>query len=402
MLRLEDVTKAYPDGTVAVSRLNLDVAAGEFVVLIGRSGCGKTTTLKLVNRLIEPTSGRILLGGRDTRSMDPVSLRRSIGYVIQHVGLFPHMTVAENIGIVPRLVGWPEKERRRRAEELLELVGMDPAVFRDRYPRELSGGQQQRVGVLRALAADPEIILMDEPFGALDPITREKLQDEFKRLQKHLGKTILFVTHDIDEALKLANKIVLMKDGKAHQVGTPDEILRRPADEFVRAFIGEERLVRKPDRILVEEIMMASPATAMPDDGVRQGLEIMRQRHADSVFIVNENGKLLGYVTAGAAHANLEKARVLGEIAQPVPALAAKGESVKDAVTRMVFGKMSCLPVVDEEGVLIGVVTRSSLVDVLVEVFWNHVGGAPGNGDSTALGQGGITGVNGANLKKAV
>ncbi|MBC7292618.1 MAG: ABC transporter ATP-binding protein, partial [Thermoleophilia bacterium] len=321
----------------------------------------------------------------------PVSLRRSIGYVIQHVGLFPHMTVAENIGIVPRLLGWPEKERRRRAEELLELVGMDPAVFRDRYPRELSGGQQQRVGVLRALAADPEIILMDEPFGALDPITREKLQDEFKRLQKNLGKTILFVTHDIDEALKLANKIVLMKDGKAHQVGTPDEILRRPADEFVRAFIGEERLVRKPDRILVHEIMLTAPATAMPDDGVRQGLEIMRQRHADSVFIVDENGKLLGYVTAGAAHANLEKARVLGEIAQPVPALAAKGESVKDAVTRMVFGKMSCLPVVDEEGVLIGVVTRSSLVDVLVEVFWNHIGSAPGNGDSTALGQGGIT-----------
>lgn len=402
MLRLEDVTKVYRDGTVAVSRLSLEVAAGEFVVLIGRSGCGKTTTLKLVNRLIEPTSGRILLGGRDTRSMDPVSLRRSIGYVIQHVGLFPHMTVAENIGIVPRLLGWPEKERRRRAEELLELVGMDPAVFRDRYPRELSGGQQQRVGVLRALAADPEIILMDEPFGALDPITREKLQDEFKRLQKNLGKTILFVTHDIDEALKLANKIVLMKDGKAHQVGTPDEILRRPADEFVRAFIGEERLVRKPDRILVHEIMLTAPATAMPDDGVRQGLEIMRQRHADSVFIVDENGKLLGYVTAGAAHANLEKARVLGEIAQPVPALAAKGESVKDAVTRMVFGKMSCLPVVDEEGVLIGVVTRSSLVDVLVEVFWNQVGGAPGNGGSTILGRGGITGVDRANLKKAV
>lgn len=402
MLRLEEVTKVYPDGTVAVSRLSLEVAAGEFVVLIGRSGCGKTTTLKLVNRLIEPTSGRILLGGRDTRSMDPVSLRRSIGYVIQHVGLFPHMTVAENIGIVPRLLGWPEKERRRRAEELLELVGMDPAVFRDRYPRELSGGQQQRVGVLRALAADPEIILMDEPFGALDPITREKLQDEFKRLQKNLGKTILFVTHDIDEALKLANKIVLMKDGKAHQVGTPDEILRRPADEFVRAFIGEERLVRKPDRILVHEIMLAAPVTAMPDDGVRQGLEIMRQRHADSVFIVDENGKLLGHVTAGTAHANLEKARVLGEIAQPVPALAAKGESVKDAVTRMVFGKMSCLPVVDEEGVLIGVVTRSSLVDVLVEVFWNQVGGAPGNVGSTILGRGGITGVDRANLKKAV
>ncbi|HHY37946.1 MAG TPA: betaine/proline/choline family ABC transporter ATP-binding protein [Clostridia bacterium] len=389
MLRLRGVSKVYPDGTRAVSDVNLDVEEGEFVVLIGRSGCGKTTTLKLVNRLIEPTSGTIYVKGKDTRTVDPVVLRRSIGYVIQHVGLFPHMNVVDNISVVPRLLGWPKEKREKRAEELLEMVGMEPAQFRHKYPRELSGGQQQRVGVLRALASDPDLILMDEPFGALDPITRELLQDEFKRLQKNLGKTILFVTHDIDEALKLADRIVLMKDGKVHQTGTPDEILRQPADVFVRTFIGPERLVRKPDRVLVEEIMIRTPAVAMADDGLRQGLEIMRQRRTDGLLIVDPEGKLEGYVTVSAVQKNLDVASRLGEVSKPVPVFAIKGESVRDAVTRMVDHRLSYLPVLDAQGVLQGLITRSSLVDVLVEMFWSTNNGEQ-NGDQPLSLKGGI------------
>jgi len=241
MIEFEKVSKVYPGGVTAVRDFTLTIKKGELVCLIGPSGCGKTTTMKMVNRLIEPTSGRILVDGQDVGRVDPVALRRRIGYVIQQIGLFPHMTIAENIAVVPRLLGWQRERIDRRVDELLRLVDMDPASYRDRYPRELSGGQQQRVGVLRALAAEPDIILMDEPFGALDPITRESLQDELKELQQRLHKTILFVTHDMDEALKLADRIVVMRAGEIVQVGTPEELLRSPADDFVAAFVGKER-----------------------------------------------------------------------------------------------------------------------------------------------------------------
>ena len=222
IVRYENVTKMYADKTAAVQNLNLDVARGEFVVLIGPSGCGKTTTLKMANRLIEPTHGHIYIEGKSIQDLNVVELRRQIGYVIQQVGLFPHMTVGQNIALVPALQRWPKERQKQRVRQLLEMVQMDPALFENRYPRELSGGQQQRVGVLRALAADPDLILMDEPFGALDPITREKLQDELKRLQQRVHKTILFVTHDMDEALKLADRIVIMDRGQVVQIGTPE------------------------------------------------------------------------------------------------------------------------------------------------------------------------------------
>jgi osmoprotectant transport system ATP-binding protein len=247
MIRLDRVSKHYPGQPApAVSELSLDVRAGEIVVLLGPSGCGKTTTLRLINRLIEPSAGRIFLGGEDVTGVDPDQLRRRIGYVIQQVGLFPHMTIAENIGIIPRTLGWDKKRIRTRVDELLDLVGLEPAGYRDRYPKQLSGGQQQRVGVARALAADPPAMLMDEPFGALDPVTRERLQDEFLNLQAQIRKTIVLVTHDVTEAVRLGDRIAILSE-RAHlaQYDTPAAILAEPANAFVAAFIGSGAAIRR-------------------------------------------------------------------------------------------------------------------------------------------------------------
>ncbi|WP_405101290.1 ABC transporter ATP-binding protein [Micromonospora sp. NBC_01412] len=244
-ISLEGIRKRYPDGTEAVRELSLEVRAGELVVLIGPSGCGKSTVLRMVNRLIEPTGGRILLGDEDVTRVDPVELRRRIGYVIQNVGLFPHQTVLANVGTVPRLLGWARDQVRRRSEELLELVGLDPGQFGRRYPHELSGGQRQRVGVARALAADPVVLLMDEPFSAVDPIVRTRLQEEFLRLQAEVRKTIVLVTHDLDEAVRLGDRIaVLSQGGRLEQYDTPAALLGAPASPFVREFVGEDRGIR--------------------------------------------------------------------------------------------------------------------------------------------------------------
>jgi osmoprotectant transport system ATP-binding protein len=246
MIRLEGVGKKYADGTVAVHELDLEVAAGEVVCLVGPSGCGKSTTLKMINRLIEPTSGRIFLEGRDVTSEDPVQLRRRIGYVIQQIGLFPHQKIVTNVATVPSLIGTPKAQAHERARELLTLVGLDPDLYADRYPHQLSGGQQQRVGVARALAADPPVLLMDEPFAAVDPIVRGRLQDEFLKLQGELGKTVVLVTHDIDEAVKMGDKVAVMAEGgRVAQFGTPAELLARPADEFVSDFVGSTAGLRR-------------------------------------------------------------------------------------------------------------------------------------------------------------
>jgi osmoprotectant transport system ATP-binding protein len=245
-ITLEGIRKEYEDGTVAVQGLNLRVPAGELVVLIGPSGCGKSTILRMVNRLTEPTAGRILLGDEEVTSADPVRLRRRIGYVIQNVGLFPHQTIRDNVGTVPRLLGWPKARIRARCDELLELVGLDPARFGSRYPHELSGGQRQRIGVARALAADPVVLLMDEPFSAVDPIVRARLQEEFLRLQADVRKTIVLVTHDLDEAVRLGDRIaVLSEGGRLEQYAPPAELLGSPASDFVRQFVGEDRAVRR-------------------------------------------------------------------------------------------------------------------------------------------------------------
>ena len=233
------------------------MAAGETCVLLGPSGCGKTTTLRMINRLVAPTSGKVFIAGRDTDAVDPVELRRTIGYVIQQIGLFPNMTVAQNIGVVPRLLKWDAARMRRRAEELLAMLALEPAEFMDRYPNELSGGQAQRVGVARALAADPPVLLMDEPFGAVDPVNREVIQDEFLRMQKSLRKTVLFVSHDIDEAVKMADRIAIFRAGQLEQYAAPDELLARPANEFVAGFVGSDRTLKRLRRIRVAEVMVA-------------------------------------------------------------------------------------------------------------------------------------------------
>ena len=246
MIKIEGLTKRFP-GTArpAVDHLSLDIPEGELCVLIGSSGCGKTTTMRMINRMIEPDSGLIEVAGKDVRAQDPVALRRGIGYVIQQTGLFPHLRIGDNIATVPRLLGWDEVRIRARVEELLVLVGLPPEHFRDRWPRELSGGQRQRVGVARALAADPPVMLMDEPFGAIDPINRTLLQDEFLRILRKLRKTIVFVTHDIDEALKMGDRIAILRDGKVVQYATPDALLADPADDFVASFLGSGRSLRR-------------------------------------------------------------------------------------------------------------------------------------------------------------
>ncbi|GAA1809043.1 hypothetical protein GCM10009682_33530 [Luedemannella flava] len=245
-IRLESVRKEYDDGTVAVRGLTLDVPAGELVVLIGPSGCGKSTILRMVNRLIEPTAGRIVVDDEDVTRADPVTLRRRIGYVIQHVGLFPHQTIRANVATVPKLLGWPRDRVRTRVDELLDLVGLDPARYGGRYPHELSGGQRQRVGVARALAADPVVLLMDEPFSAVDPIVRARLQEEFRRLQETVRKTIVFVTHDVDEAVRLGDRIaVLSEAGQLEQYDTPARVLAAPANDFVADFVGADRGIKR-------------------------------------------------------------------------------------------------------------------------------------------------------------
>jgi osmoprotectant transport system ATP-binding protein len=312
---------------------------------------------------------------------DPVQLRRSIGYVIQQIGLFPNMTIMQNITVVCKLQGWTREQCMHRAEELLRLVGMDPKLYLDRYPTELSGGQQQRIGVLRALAANPELILMDEPFGALDPITREQLQSELKKLQEQLQKTIIFVTHDMDEALKLADRIVLMKDGRIIQAAEPDEMLRHPADEFVTSFIGKDRLLRSPDEVFVEEVMHTNPVTIESYRGLAEALERMRKRRVDSLMVVDNKGVLAGIITIRVVQSNLTTGGPVSNYLSPPPAAVTVGQTVRQAVHLMAEQGAGYLPVVDEKNRLQGLMTRASLVDILTDVLWPDI---KENGEPTA------------------
>ncbi|MEO8133996.1 MAG: ABC transporter ATP-binding protein [Betaproteobacteria bacterium] len=310
MITLTQLTKHYPGAAQpAVDHLTLTVPEGEVCVLIGPSGCGKTTTMRLINRMIEPGSGKIELMGRDVTHMDAVELRRGIGYVIQQVGLFPHLTIAENIATVPRLLGWKESQVAARIDELLDLVALPPATYRERFPRDLSGGQKQRVGVARALAADPPVMLMDEPFGAIDPITRTRLQDEFLRIQERLKKTVVFVTHDLDEAIKMGDRIVILRDGKIVQYDRPERILAHPANTFVEEFVGQDRALKRLSLYSVGSRMRAVDGVASDtprlniDDTLRDALSLLLSVKSDSALVLDASGAAVGTLRLEDIHA---------------------------------------------------------------------------------------------------
>lgn len=374
MIKFENVTKVYSGGVEAVHDMNLHIKQGELMVLVGPSGCGKTTTLEMINRLEEPTRGTIYVNGQDTSKVSIVELRRNIGYVIQHTGLFPHLRIGSNIGLVPRLRKWPRQRIEARTLELLEMVGMEPAVYLNRYPRELSGGQQQRIGVLRALAAEPDIILMDEPFGALDPVTRENLQDELKRLQARLKKTIVFVTHDMDEALKLGDRVVIMRDGRIIQADPPEALLRRPADDFVRQFIGREHMATKAGGLTVDDVAIKTPVTAPPTMGMAQATRLMRRKGVDTLMVVDDDGTFIGIASAREIETRESRPETLAEAVQRDVPRVVEGSSAKEAFEMVFIGKAGVVPVVDAAGKLKGIVTRGSLAEELYQVLWERNG----------------------------
>jgi osmoprotectant transport system ATP-binding protein len=301
MIEFVDVGKRYGDVT-ALEHVSLEVKKGELAVLIGPSGCGKSTMLRLINRMIEPSHGKILLHEKNTAELDPVIMRRGIGYVIQSIGLFPHMSVLENIAVVPSILGTPKEQRITRAKELLNLMGLEPSQYSERYPKDLSGGQQQRVGIARALAANPEVMLMDEPFSALDPITREGLQDEFSRIRKTLNQTIVFVTHDIDEAIKLCDRVCILNHGKIQQYDTPETMLRQPANDFVANFLGEDRELKRLSRVSVKEFMRSAKATPQNVRTIKASVTardalVQLLSHHDDLYVTDDNGKMIGVIS---------------------------------------------------------------------------------------------------------
>lgn len=372
MLQIKNLTKVFGSGEekyLAVDKLSLNIEQGQLVVLIGPSGCGKTTTLKMINRLEKPTSGEILINGTDTSQMDVVELRRGIGYVIQDIGLFPHLTIAENVEIVPKLKKMDKPKRRARTKELLEMVGLDPDIYAERYPAELSGGQQQRIGVLRALAAEPELILMDEPFGALDPITREQLQDEMKDLQKRVAKTIVFVTHDIDEALKLADKIVLMKDGKIIQADSPEDMIKNPQNDYVREFIGEERLALQPDNTPVSDVMLTDMLIVPVESSPENVLMKMQRKKADFAVVVDDAKRHIGIISANRIQLQRGRGTSLEKMLEKQQKCVRGNTTVNDAATTLAQDTR-VLCVVDRKKRPLGLVSRATLLQGLVEI-WN-------------------------------
>ncbi|STO07131.1 MULTISPECIES: ABC transporter ATP-binding protein [Exiguobacterium] len=367
MIEFKQVKKTFKTTTV-LKEMNLTINKGELVVFIGPSGCGKTTSLKMINRLIEPTEGTIIVNGQDTRKMDPIELRRQMGYVIQQTGLFPHMTIRENIQLIASLEGHAEQDMDARTEHLLRMVGLDPDQFIDRYPSELSGGQQQRIGFARALMNDPEVILMDEPFSALDPVTRNDLQEELFNLQEEVKKTIVFVTHDMDEAIKLADRICIMRDGEIVQFDTPEQILRNPKDAYVESFIGKNRIWNSPEYIKAKDIMITDPVSISGKRTVLQAIEIMRSRKVDSLLITDRDHVLKGLIKLKDVHGIQDKTRRLEEVMNVDYAFVSSEDSLLDILDVMNTSDQGYLPVVTGP-TLEGLITRSSLLSVLSEQF---------------------------------
>ena len=369
MIEIKNISKKV-GSKVILDDISLKIDKGSFVVFIGPSGCGKTTTLKLINKLIEPTKGEIYIDGRPISEEDPIKLRRNIGYVIQSTGLFPHLTIRDNIELIPRLKkGKSEEEINNKTLELMNMVGLDPKEFLDKYPSELSGGQQQRIGLVRAVATDADIILMDEPFSALDPITRTQLQEWLYSLQEELKKTIIFVTHDMDEALKLADKICIMKDGNIEQYDTVENLLRNPSNEFVKNFIGTDRLWNAPEYIKAKDIMIKNPITVKSSRTVIQGMEIMRTNKVDSLLVTDKEGNFLGIVTIKELRLDGKQNHLLGEIMNKEPIFVYDENHLVEILEVMNEEHIGHVPVVTKDKKLVGLITRSSLLTVLSEQF---------------------------------
>jgi osmoprotectant transport system ATP-binding protein len=367
MIELEQLSKRYPGQSApAVDRLDLRIAEGEIVVLVGPSGCGKTTTLKMINRIIEPSSGKIRLEGEDVTQADPDQLRRRIGYVIQQVGLFPHQTIGRNIAAVPRLLRWPQKRIEGRVDELLHLVGMDPGTYRDRYPKELSGGQRQRIGVARALAADPPVMLMDEPFGALDPISRDRLQNEFLRLQEEIGKTIVFVTHDIDEAIKMGDRIAILRESSTiAQYDTPETILTAPADDFVREFIGAGTALKRLELARVRDVALGRRPTSVISDGREAALRELDASEHGSVLLLDDQRKPRRWVGASELeHATGSLERLGLEVRATVEPTA----TLAGALDSMLGSRVGVVVVVDPAGALLGTVDMRVIMSAVEDM----------------------------------
>lgn len=369
MIRLENLTKHFEvpgkEPVIAANNVSMQVGKGEICVFLGPSGCGKTTALKMINKLIPKTSGKIYIDGKDTDELDPITLRREIGYVIQQIGLFPNMTIEENICVVPDLLHMDKKQSRAKAREMLLMVNLDPEIFLKRYPRELSGGQQQRIGVIRALAADPPVMLMDEPFGAIDPINREVIQDEFLKMNAELGKTVLFVSHDIDEAIKMGDKIAIFRDGVLEQCDSPDEILANPANRFVKDFVGTDRALKRLKLIGVSEAVMPFRMVVKSDDPLDKVAEKMRERGAHIAVMVGPRGRARGYITKEEIQG--DHSGIVSEYIDPMPGSIHEGDNLHDAVSQMYAHASDWLPVVDDDGAYRGYITQHTIASLLGE-----------------------------------
>lgn len=368
MIEFQHVTKSFKDNKV-LSDISLTIEDGELVAIIGSSGCGKTTTLKMINRLIRPTKGKIFIDGKDIEDMNKVEMRRSIGYVIQQAGLFPHMTVRENIELIQRLEKKDEEQIRKNTEYLMDMVGLNGDEFLDRYPNDLSGGQQQRVGVARALANNPKIMLMDEPFSALDPMTRVSLQDELIALHEKVDKTIVFVTHDMDEAIKIADKICIMKDGHILQYDTPEEILKNPANEFVENFVGKNRIWGSPEYIKVEDIMIENPVTCNGDLSRTRCVKRMKERHVDTLLVVDKNRKLQGMVNRKALYRAKNPLAAAETMMKTDVLTASPDDNILKLLKLIDEYDVGNIPVVDENEKVLGLITNSNLISTLSQQY---------------------------------
>jgi osmoprotectant transport system ATP-binding protein len=362
-LELRNVSKTYPgQEKAAVEELSLTVPAGEICVLVGPSGCGKTTLMRMINRMIEPSGGDILLDGKSVRDLAPSQLRREIGYAIQQIGLFPHMKIKDNVAVVPKLLGWDRQRINQRVDELLQLVQLDPHDTRDRYPSQLSGGQQQRVGVARALAADPPLMLMDEPFGAIDPINRERLQNEFLRLQSEIRKTIVFVTHDIDEAIKMGDKIaVLKRGGVLAQYATPAELLSFPADDFVKDFVGADRALKRLALQRVRDIDLWKAAVVRVGESTAEARRKVEDSDLHIPLLVDGDGKPVGWLSERA----LMGERIEKELRSPAEPVVELDDILRDALSDMLEAETQYAPVVDAGGCVSGVLSIEVIGHVL-------------------------------------